>query len=239
MEAQTTPIPINVPIVKCEIAFLKNLRMISFTVITIIIILIIMNHIFEAHTSIYIPTPINMESFESDCINKNIANVAIPIKSIILYNLNKKIIPVFQIIYITDNDSIHYIPVEYAKISNTYKGINMQFNLPKETKLKQIIIDIDEFSIWKPNITTTQVEARNNDNVVVWNNCEPLYSDQRYINLYIVKYNIIYPAKSQKLCTGLSSGNDSNQENILNSTLHINSWDSGMAPDAPDITELI
>ena len=239
MEAQTTSIPINVPIVKCEIAFLKNLRMISFTVITIIIILIIMNHIFEAHTSIYIPTPINMESFESDCINKNIANVAIPIKSIILYNLNKKIIPVFQIIYITDNDSIHYIPVEYAKISNTYKGINMQFNLPKETKLKQIIIDIDEFSIWKPNITTTQVEARNNDNVVVWNNCEPLYSDQRYINLYIVKYNIIYPAKSQKLCTGLSSGNDSNQENILNSTLHINSWDSGMAPDAPDITKLI
>ena len=214
--------PINVPIVKDEIPFSKNLRMISFTVITIISILILMNHIFESHLNIYIPTPICMESFESDCINKNIANVAIPIKSIVLYNLNKKIIPVIQIIYITDNDIINYIPVQYSIISHTVNGINMQFDLPKETKLKQIVIDIDEFSIWSPNITTTQVEARNNDNVVVWNNCEPLYSDQRYINLYIVKYNIIYPAKSQKLYTGLSSGNDINQENILNSTLQEN-----------------
>ena len=230
---------INVPIVKDELSFSKNIRLISFTVITIISILILMNHIFEVHASIYIPTPIRMESFESDCINKNIANVSIPIKSIVLYNLNKKIIPIIQIIYIADNDKINYIPVQYAKISHTDKGINMQFDLPAETKLKQIVIDIDEFSIWRPNITTTQVEARNSDNVVVWNNCEPLYSDQKYVNLYIVKYTTIYPAKSQKLCTGLSNVYDCNQENILNSKLQENSWDVNVAPDAPDIAKLM
>ncbi len=198
-----------------------------------------MNHIFESHASIYIPTPLRMESFKADRINKNIANVSIPIKSIVLYNLNKKIIPVIQIIYIADNDKINYIPVQYAKISHTDKGINMQFDLPRETKLKQIVIDIDEFSIWRPNITTTQVEARNKDNVVVWNNSEPLYSDQKYVNLYIVKYNIIYPAKSQKLCTVLSGGNDRNQENILNSTLQQNSWDVNVASQSPDISTLM
>jgi hypothetical protein len=215
-----------VPVVKDETAITKNFRMISFISITIIITLIIMNHVLEYHVNICIPPmPPTMESFKSDCINQNSKNIPILAKYIVLKNLNKKKIPVMQILYITDANIIKYIPIQNAKQKYINKGVNIQFELPKETKIKQIIIDIDEFSKWLPNINTTRVELRDINNFKVWSNCKPLYSDKKYIDLHIVNQNIIYPVIAQKLPERLSTNSDGSQENVLNYVLQENSWD--------------
>ena len=215
-----------VPVVKDETAITKNFRMISFISITIIITLIIMNHVIEYNVNICIPPmPPTMESFKSDCINQNSKNIPVLAKYIVLKNLNKQKIPVMQILYITDDNIIKYIPIHNAKQKYINKGVSIQFELTKETKIKQIIIDIDEFSKWRPNINTTRVELRDINNFKVWSNCKPLYSDKKYIDLHIVKQNIIYPVIAQKLPERLSTNSDVSQENVLNYVLQENSWD--------------
>ena len=129
-----------------------------------------------------------------------------------------------QIIYITDKNIINYIPVSMAKITYTNKGISMQFELPEETKLIQIIIDTDQFSKYTPALSTSQIEAFDKNRIAVWNNCTPLYYNKRYIDLYLVKNHIIYPVMSQKLPSGITNETEHSNEIVLNKVLNVNTW---------------
>lgn len=221
---------LNIPLVKSEDDYSKNCKMIFIVGIIVFGIMLLLKSHSYYKNDIYIPpyikkNPVHMECMKSDCIQTNLENVPVKAKTIILYNLNKRTIPVRQIMVIATNTRMSYITKDDAKITHPNKvGTVMQFELPQEIAVKQIIIDVDQFCNSKPNITTTQVKILDKDNSVVWTNCEPLHIGDRYIYLHIVKPTIIYPTKAQKLCTGLPGSYQCIQENVLNDALQENTW---------------
>jgi hypothetical protein len=221
---------LNIPVVKSEMTYSKNCRMVIVVGIIVIGLMILLNTHSNYKNDVYIPpyvrmNPVNMECMSSDFIQIKHENVPVKTKTIVLYNLNKRVIPVRQIMVIGTNTKIIYIPRADAKITHPNKiGTNMRFELPYEINVKQVIIDVEQFCNSKPNITTTQVELLDNNNSVVWNNIKPLNVSDRYIYLYIVKPSIIYPTKAQKLCTGLPGSYRCIQENVLNAALQENTW---------------
>lgn len=221
---------LNLPIVKGEDAFSKNGRMIFIIGIIVVGMLMIINIQSTHQNDLYIPqyvkkNPVRMECMQSDHMKTELSNAPVMAKTIVLYNLNKMTIPVNQIIIIGTDNVISYITRNNAIVTHTNRGgSSVQFNLPKETRIKEVIVDVDMVSKSRANITTTQVDVRDKDDTVVWTNCEPLYNGKRYISLRIVKPLIIYPTMSQKLCTGLSGEQPCTQENTLNNTLQENTW---------------
>jgi len=221
---------LNVPRVVSEGSLSKNCKMVFVVGVVIIGLILLMNSQSRYQNELYVPQyvkdhPVQMECMTSDCMKTKRDNVSVMAKTIVLYNLNKLVIPVSQIIVIATDTRIFYVPRSDAKITHPNKvGTTMRFELPQETNIKQVIIDVEQFCNSRPNITTTQIEIRDKGNAVVWTNCDPLYADKRYIYLYIVKPKIIYPLKSQKLCTGLPGSYTCIQENTLNNVLRENNW---------------
>jgi hypothetical protein len=221
---------LNVPRVVSEGSLSKNCKMMFVVSVIIVGVILLMDIQSRYQDELYIPqyvkdNPVQMEYMTSDCINTNRENVPVMAKTIVLYNLNKMVIPVSQIIVIAEDTRIFYVSRSDSKITHPNKvGTTMRFELPNETKIKQVIIDINKFYNSRPNITTTQIEIMDKSNVVVWTNCDPLRVDNRYIYLYMVKPNIIYPIKSQKLVTGMSSSYTDIHENTLNNVLLKNTW---------------
>lgn len=211
---------INVPEFRNEPEMKKNTRMFLFLFSTIIIAFILSAYIFR-DTPIFIPPELNMEPATSNKIVNGFNSTA-PAKYIVLYNRNKKDIPVLKVAYIDENNALNYTT---KKISNASNGITIIFELPEETNIKQIIIDKDYYSKYLHNITTTQVELRDSNNKVTWHNTDILSANSRYNYLHIVKPIIRYPIKSQKVCDALSNEGECSQENILNAALQNNTWE--------------
>jgi hypothetical protein len=216
---------LNLPLVKSEDSFSKNGKMVLVVGIIVIVMLVLMNSHAQYQTDLYIPqykkkNPVNMAPMEFDCINAEQHNDPVMAKSIILYNLNKMSIPINKIVIIGTDTQMEYFPIHRAVVSHpNKKGVRIRFELPKETQIKEIIIDVNAMYDDSRNITTTQVEVRDSDNTVVWSNCKPLQYDYRYVYLRIVKPKFIYPVMQQKLCNGLSGASDIVQENVLSTIL--------------------
>ena len=165
-----------------------------------------------------IDIPINNRPKLINCSNdlKTFVNA----KKIIVYNTNRKQIPVSQIILIETNTHMSYISVKDAKISHlSSDGISLEFNIPNEIMINQIIIDVDQCDTMS-NITTTQIDIIDGNNTKVWSNYTPLKMGDRYIYIDIIKPVIKYEEPSNKLCTGLNKQSEYDQENQLNTIIH-------------------
>lgn len=220
---------LNIPKVVREGNFTKNCKMIL-SVGCIVLISFILINSGTQHKDIYINTSkknnsIQTQIIELDKIQKTTTESSIMAKTVVLYNLNKRTIPVRQIIIIDNNHQMIYIHRDAANIIHpTDNSVKMYFNLPYEIEVIQIIVDSDQLCDYIQNITTTQVELQNAKNVMVWSNSEPMNVGNRYAYLRIVKPNITYQTESQKLCTGSPGEYTYLAENNLNEILQKNIW---------------
>lgn len=211
---------INLPIVEGELETTKNNRMIMVTgVIVIIVLVIFINH---ANNDLYIPDNCNNSSCQplfSDCIYKN-HNEIVNGRYVTIYNLRKKQIPVNKIIVIADN----MIPVEPSEKVVNPNGVFYTFDLGKSMPISQLIIDVN-LNGNESIMSTTQVDIRDENNKVLWYNCEPLLTGDRYIYIYLSKPKLKYPDAPEKLCTdNLGSISECKQEDIVNNYLAKNIW---------------
>ena len=202
---------LNIPLVKSEPNESKYGRMISTTFLIVVIVILYYQTIYQYQIDI----PINNRPKLFNCSNdlKTFVNA----KKIIVYNTNRKQIPVSQIILIETNT---HMSVKDAKISHlSSDGISLEFNIPNEIMINQIIIDVDQCDTMS-NITTTQIDIIDGNNIKVWSNYTPLKMGDRYISIDIIKPVIKYEEPSNKLCTGLNKQSEYDQENQLNTIIH-------------------
>jgi hypothetical protein len=221
---------LNVPIVENENYISKNCRMLFVVGGLVLGIIILMNIQTQRQHEMYSPgynrhTQQQLENMSSGNMDTIPSGEPVAAKTITLYNLNKKIIPVDAIAVIGTDTRMWHIHRTDAK-TNILNGMgsSMRFELPSEIYIKHIVIDVDQFSKSRKNITTTQIDVRNTKDDVVWSNYKQLHSGKRYVDVYIVEPNIIHPVKSQKLCTGLPESYQGIQENRLNDVLYENVW---------------
>jgi hypothetical protein len=128
-------------------------------------------------------------------------------KYIILTNMSKKNIPVQKVVVMAANRQLYKIDVEqsnHCKFNKAGKyGSIMEFELPKEMLISQIMIDVNQFCGSRDNIRTTQVEIRDADRKIVWTHDRLLAVGERYVTVYVVKHDIKLDNKPQQvLCTG-------------------------------------
>lgn len=205
---------LSIPLVKSEPNESKYGRMISTTFLIVVIVILYYQTIYQYQIDIPINNRPKLFNHSNDL--KTFVNA----KKIIVYNTNRKQIPVSQIILIETNTHMSYISVKDAKISHlSSDGISLEFNIPNEIMINQIIIDVDQCDTMS-NITTTQIDIIDGNNIKVWSNYTPLKMGDRYIYIDIIKPVIKYEEPSNKLCTGLNKQSEYDQENQLNTIIH-------------------
>ena len=229
----TTEIPI--PLVVSEDAEIMEGRM--FLVITIIIIVMLLwvNHMNCSHipdaigdqTVISRDIPNSIEHLYLQSKNESFTSVLeyenspVDAKTILMTNLNKRKIPVNKIVVIDNQGRLHVIK-QSANIPYGDDGVQMVFILPEQMKVQKIIIDVNQFCVYRANISTTQVDVINQDKKITWSHGKNLPINHRYVYLDIVKPVLVYPDKQDILCKKENDEPIHSQENKLNSILQMN-----------------
>jgi hypothetical protein len=209
---------LNIPIIKTESKNSIECKMVNTIICSTIIVLILYymclqnNKLNLQRSSIYTEymtdvTPATNEPVIGKYIQiTNINKKYIPINKIIIIDINRKVIPIFN------------------KSANTMKlgknGITILYTLPKLINISQIIIDIDLSDKRSENIVTTQVRVRDNDYDTLWTNKKQLKLS-RYIELTIKQPTYIYPIPQQQLNNNLTG---IQQDDHLNFNLLENTW---------------
>ena len=218
---------LNLPLVRGEDEMYRTYRML-FTVGIIIVgmFLIVSKYAEYQNNCDFIPrletfaneidTPVNilpLKYHKSD----------IMAKSITLYNLNQKIIPVEQIILIGENRAAHYIPRALAHITNINKyGTSITFDLPAPVALMELVIDVGDSYNIQNTLITSQVEIRDIDNKIIWRNDKPLMGGVRYNYLQMRDSELADPTPNL-FKKGMGSYNELNEYD-LGDTLQKNTW---------------
>lgn len=207
----------TIPLVKRENDVSKSCKMIFITGGIIILIVCL---IYFSDTEIYQPRPCNtiehMKSYIPDDKTKPVLG-----KFIQFININKKILPINQIIIIDKDRNMIPISIGKSKVSpiNT-NGSILEFELPRSTYITQFIIDLNINDKRCDNILTTQVRIRDSEYDTVWTNKDQLYVD-RYVDVYVARPHMIYPIPQQVLDPNLSKDG---QEVTLGYHLMSNTW---------------
>jgi hypothetical protein len=144
-------------------------------------------------------------------------------KSITIYNLSHKMIPVEQIAIIGEDRVMRYMPLSAAVLTGVGKeGINITFELPSPIALRELIIDVGEIHNIQNTIITSQVEIRDADGSVIWRNENPLKGGVRYNYLKLHGTEVEGPAPhiSHK---GMGPYNEIDEYD-LGDTLQKNTW---------------
>ncbi len=228
----------NIPRVERETDASKNVKMT--TVICIIFIIVLMAiylqktpdtpHFHHAHSQ--------LDSVAID-IHNNTTNEPVMAKYVVLTNINRKNIPVKKIVAMAANRQLYPVDIKkVAKFSKTAgNGTVLEFELPKEIPVVQLIVDVDVMCGSHPNIRTTQVELRDANHKMVWSYGQLMPVGDRYVTVYVVKPKIVYDtAPQQVLCNGSTCdgrygygtpayrSQDCNQELVLTDNIATNSW---------------
>ena len=207
----------KITLVKRENDISKSCKMI---VITGGIIVLILCFIYYNNTEIYRPRPCNMIEPMKSCITDDKTKPVLG-KFIQFVNIDKKILPINQIIIIDKDYNMIPISLGKGKVSHiNEKGSILEFELPRPTYINQFIIDLNINDKRCDNILTTQVRIRDSEYDTVWTNKDQLYVD-RYVDVYVARPHMIYPIPQQLLDPNLSK-ND--QEVTLGYHLMSNTW---------------
>ena len=228
----------NVPRVENESDSSKNTKMT--TVICIVFITILLLIYLQKPKSVpHVHHTTNQLETVAIDIHNNTTNTPVAGKYVVLTNINRKNIPVKKIVAIGANRQLYPVDIKDASKFNKAggNGIVIEFELPKEILITQIIVDVDVLCGSHPNIRTTQVELRDADHKMVWSYGELMPVGDRYVTVYVVKPKIVYDNKPQQVLCNASAGNgryghgtpayrsqDCNQELILTDNIATNSW---------------
>lgn len=228
----------NIPRVENETYQSQNTKM-TIT-ISIIFILILLGVYLQKSPSMphlhHTTAQLDSISAISNDISKPSNNLPVPAKYITLTNINRKNIPVTKIVVMSVDRQLHPIYIKNSTKFNKCGGIVLEFELPKEMPIVQLIIDVDVLCESHLNIRTTQIELHDMSHKLVWSYGKLMPVGNRYITVYVVEPNIIYDNKPQQVlcngstvgCHGLSTpayrSQDCNQELLLSENIATNSW---------------
>lgn len=220
---------LNLPLVKGEDDLSRTFRMVFTVGIIIVGLFVLVNYYAAYHSNCdFIP---RVETF-ADAINTPVDllplkyhNNLVMAKSVVLYNLNQKVIPVEQIILIDENRKTYYITRHNAIISHMNKeGSSITFTLPAIMPLAELIIDVGEGYNAQNNIITSQIEVRDANDIVIWHNIKPLSGNVRYNYLNVKKKEILAKPRNN---TNKDNGEYNEiQEHDLDNTLQLNTYKS-------------
>jgi hypothetical protein len=211
---------LNIPIIKTESKNSIDCKMLN-TIIFSTIIVLLLYYICLQNNKLNLQKSDIYTEYMTDVTPAN--NEPVIGKYIQITNNNKKYIPINKIIIIDINRKV--IPI-FNKNANMMKlgknGIIIEYTLPKLINIAQIIIDIDLFDKRSENIVTSQVRIRDNDYDTLWTNKKPLkLGRSKYIELTIKHPTYIYPIPQQKLNNNLTG---IQQDDRLNFNLLENTW---------------
>jgi hypothetical protein len=210
-----------VPLVERESNISKNVKMFGAVLVVLVLgLLLLQNVIYNQQVYLHTkpnPDEAQMRDSESFSANSTVVNNTIAIKGRIIRisNNNRKIIPIDAISVIASDNRMFNIPRNKATQTNVNDGINIDFHLPADIVIKQIIVDTNMFHQERNAITTSKVSILDIDELNLWKNDEPL-TIQRYNYVLIAKPIIIYPDPHQYID---STSPEYQQENILHGIL--------------------
>jgi hypothetical protein len=198
---------LNIPLIEREGSTSKNCKM-MFVLAFIIVAILIISYKCAEHKYTFddIHNPdadscIPYDPGNSDIINKQNLNEPVRAQYISLVNTNRRNLPVEKIVVICADRRIIPIKTNDAQTNKLGKmGIIMNYRLPREEEIVQVIIDIDTLHPSKKNMITTQVELKDKNHMRVWHNAKTLPTDTRYIYVHMVKPNIVYGPLNQSAC---------------------------------------
>ena len=223
---------LKVPLITQEDATTKNCRMIlvlGFIIaITLLILYTYSDHKYMADDVLYFndePSPSYNKYMNDESIDVH-SNEPVSAKYITIINTNRQNIPIEKVDVICLDRRIIPIKRENAKIRRLGKtGISMEFELPQEEEITQVILDINTWCASRKNMLTTQLELKDKNRRTIWSNTKPMTVDTRYIYIYVVKPDIIYGPPNQVLCTGRPGNTINSQHKTLVKNLLNNTWE--------------
>jgi hypothetical protein len=207
----------GVPLVERESALSKNTKMFGAVLVVLILGLLFLQNI-TCNQQSYLHKKPNTDAAEmmnAEKFSKINTGVSIKGRIIRVSNNNRKIIPIDAISVIARDNRMFNIPRSRATHTNVNCGINIDFRLPVDIFVKQIIVDTNMFHQERTAITTTKVSILDTDGLSLWKNIEPL-TIQRYNYVLVVKPIIIYPDPHQYID---STSPEYQQEDILQDIL--------------------
>jgi hypothetical protein len=207
----------GVPLVARESTVSKNTKMFCAVLVVLFLGLMFLQNVIYNQQA-YLHKKPNTDETEMRNTNKfSTISTCVSIKGRIIRisNNNRKIIPIDAISVIANDNRMFNIPRSKAKLTNVNSGINIDFRLPGDIVIKQIIVDTNMFHQERTAITTTKVSILDADELSIWKNAEPL-TIQRYNYVLVVKPILIYPDPHQYID---STSPEYKQENILQSII--------------------
>ena len=203
----------GVPLVERESIISKHTKMFGAILVILVLGLMFMQNIVYNQQSYLHKKP---DTFVDDILST--INTDVPVKGCIIRisNNNRKIIPVDAISVIASDNRMFNISRDNAKQTNVNDGVNIDFHLPTDIVVKQIIVDTNMFHQERKSISTSRVSILDADELRLWQNVEPM-TIQRYNYVLIVKPVLIYPDSHQYIDT---TSPEYQQENILYDILY-------------------
>jgi hypothetical protein len=207
----------GVPLVERESSVSKNTKMFGSILVILVLGLMFLQNVMYNQQAYLHKKPNTDESEMRNAEKFSTINTGVSIKGRIIRisNNNRKIIPIDAISVITNDNRMFNLPRSKAKLTDINSGINIDFRLPGDTVIKQIIVDTNMFHEERTAITTSKVSILDTDELSLWENTEPL-TIQRYNYVLVVKPILIYPDPHQYID---STSPEYQQENILQGIL--------------------
>ena len=225
---------LNIPIVEGEDEKTKNCRLLTTAGVIIISVLVLL-FIFES-SKVDISKIFEKYHYKkiTTCHYKN-HNEPVVMRYVKLYNITKSQIPIDKIVVIQSDGVMIPIYRDKALTSRRQNGFSITFDIGREVSMRELILDFGDNRDDDADliISTTQVEVQNEKGAIVWYNCDPIRSGNRYVYLYMTKEKLIHPPSREVLCAGNchSQKSEAEQENIINSILARNTWNNGVESD--------
>jgi hypothetical protein len=203
----------GVPLVERESNLSKNTKMFGAVLVVLVLgVMFLQNVVYNQQLYLHKRTITDKsEPYISAPFNKLTNAVSVKGSIIRISNNNRRIIPVDSISVIASDNRMFNIPRNKATQTNVNDGINIDFHLPTDILIKQIIVDTNMFHKERESITTSKVSILDVDELRLWYNVEPM-TIQRYNYVLIDKPIIIYPDPHQYID---STSPEYQQENIL------------------------
>jgi hypothetical protein len=207
----------GVPLVERESAVSKNTKMFGAVLVVLVLGLMFLQNIMYNQQAYLHKKPNTDESEMRNAEKLSTINTGVSIKGRIIRisNNNRKIIPIDAISVIANDNRMFNIPRDKATQTDVSCGINIDFRLPCDILIKQIIVDTNMFHQERTAITTSKVSILDTHELCLWKNTEPL-TIQRYNYVLVVKPILIYPDPHQYID---STSPEYQQENILQGIL--------------------
>jgi hypothetical protein len=203
----------GVPLVQRESDISKNTKMVgSVLIVLVIALLFLQNVVFNQKSHLCKkPDTAEDEMREAEKLSTISTGISITGRIVRISNNNRKIIPVDAISVIARDERMFHIPRSKAKQTDVNGGINIDFILPTDITIKQIIVDTNIFHKERASIVTSGVSILDPEELCLWKNTEPM-TIQRYNYVLVVKPILIYPDPHQYID---SSSPEYKQEDIL------------------------